>query len=170
MHPFCNMTMLSVIAKFIFHQQDPKLPILAVLTLRTLAVRFPLILTSSFGDALIGIRNAFVNRLNGRVEAVRLKVSILEFLSACVESQPGIIECFIHIQQSKDKSTVVGKFSCLPPILEILENKEQVDILTSTALEFVAALWKNRYDGAMTILKNRYFIFEIFNSSHALLA
>jgi len=147
--------MLSVIAKFIFHQQDPKLPILAVLVLRTLATRFPLILTSSFGDALIGIRNAFVNRLNGRVEAVRLKVAILEFLTACVESQPGIIESFTHLLQSKDKKTVVGKFSCLPAVLEILENKQQVDVLTSTALEFVAALWKNRYDGAMTVLKNR---------------
>ena len=155
------MTMLSVIAKFIFHQQDPKLPILAVLTLRTLAIRFPLILTSSLGDALIGIRNAFVNRLNGRVEAIRLKVAILEFLSSCVESQPGIIECFINIQQDKEKKTVVGQFSCLPAILEILENKQQVDVLTSTALEFVAALWKNRYDGAMAILKNRFIFFSI---------
>ena len=155
MHPFSNLTMLSVIAKFIFHQQDPKLPILAVLVLRTLATRFPLILTSSFGDALIGIRNAFVNRLNGRVEAVRLKVAILEFLTACVETQPGIIESFTHLQQGKDKKTLVGKFSCLPSVLEILENKQQVDVLTSTALEFVAALWKNRYDGAMTVLKNR---------------
>ncbi|XP_066919119.1 nucleoporin NUP188-like [Clytia hemisphaerica] len=165
MHPFCNMTMLSVIAKFIFHQQDPKLPILAVLTLRTLAIRFPLILTSSLGDALIGIRNAFVNRLNGRVEAIRLKVAILEFLSSCVESQPGIIECFINIQQDKEKKTVVGQFSCLPAILEILENKQQVDVLTSTALEFVAALWKNRYDGAMSILKNSKTFWESVTSS-----
>ena len=43
---------------------------------------------------LVGIRNAFVNKLNGRVEAVRLKIAIVEFLTTCVDTQPGIIESF----------------------------------------------------------------------------
>lgn len=154
-HPVCKVSLLSVIAKYIFHRHDPKLTILAVIALKTLSVRFPLILTACFGDALVGIRNAFVNKLNGRVEAVRLKVSILELLSASVESQPGIIESFTHIQTDKTNKSTFGKFSCLPGVMEILENKTVVDVLTSAALEFVAALWYHRYDAAMMLLKKK---------------
>lgn len=153
--PVCKVSLFTVITKYIFHRHDPKLTILAVIALKTLSMRFPLILTACFGDGLVGIRNAFVNKLNGRVEAVRLKVAILELLTACVESQPGIIESFTHIQTDKSNKATFGKFSCLPAVMEILRNKSVVDVLTSAALEFVAALWFNRYDAAMMLLKRK---------------
>ncbi|XP_057314860.1 nucleoporin NUP188-like [Hydractinia symbiolongicarpus] len=148
-----KVTLLSLIAKFIYHREDPKLPTLAVIVLRLLVAKFPLILTACFGESLEGIRNAFVNRLNGRVEALRLKVAIIEFLTTCVETQPGIIESFTQISQGKDKKNTIGKFSCLLPILDVLQDKQQIDILTSSALEFLAAIWMNRYDVAMTLVK-----------------
>lgn len=151
-----KVTLLSLIAKFIYHREDPKLPTLAVIVLRLLVAKFPLILTACFGESLEGIRNAFVNRLNGRVEALRLKVAIIEFLTTCVETQPGIIESFTQITQGKDKKNTIGKFSCLLPILDVLQDKQQIDILTSSALEFLAAIWMNRYDVAMTLVKKRY--------------
>ena len=151
----CKRTLLSVIAKYIFHRTDPKLPILAVLVLRSLAKTNPMVLTASFGDSLVGLRNAFVHRLLSLVEPVRLKIAIIEFLVTCVESQPGIVESFTQLVQDKNKQYALGKFSCLNPILEVLENKEQVDVLTSASVEFLATLWKNRYDIAMTVIKKR---------------
>ena len=151
-----KVTILSVLAKYIYHRQDPKLPILAIIVLRSLAAKFPMVLTASFGEALVGIRNAFVSRLHGHVEAIRLKIAIIEFLSTCVESQPGIIESFTHLVTVKDKGTIFGKFSCLTPILEIIEDRKQTDILTSSAMDFLAALWVNRYDVAMTVIKKRF--------------
>nr|XP_047145984.1 nucleoporin NUP188 [Hydra vulgaris] len=144
-----KVSMFTVIAKYIYHQEDPKLPILAVLVLHALAEKFPLLMTANLGESLDGLRNAFVNRLSGRVEAIRLKVAILEFLTVCVEKQPGLVEAFLHLISGKE----FGQFSCVLPILNILSDTNHLDVLTSSSMSFLSALWLNRYDKAMTLIK-----------------
>jgi len=154
MQATCKETFIAVIAKYIYHRVDPKLPILAILVLRSLAKLFPMVLTASFGSSLVGLCNAFVNKLNSMVQPVRLKIIIIEFLMTCIETQPGIIESFSQLTQNKSTGEyTIGRFSCLTPIFGILEDKENFDILSVTALEFMADLWLNRYDLAMTVLK-----------------
>lgn len=157
MQATCKETFIAVIAKYIYHRIDPKLPILAILVLRSLAKLFPMVLTASFGSSLVGLCNAFVNKLNSMVQPVRLKIIIIEFLMTCIETQPGIIESFSQLTQNKSTGEyTIGRFSCLTPIFGILEDKENFDILSVTALEFMADLWLNRYDLAMTVLKKRF--------------
>jgi len=163
LQPAVNIPMLTVIAKYIYHREDPKLSILAVIVLRALALKFPMTLSASFGDSCIAIRNAFVNRLSGRVEPIRLKIAILEFLAGCVETQPGIVELFLHLipEKSTDKSQkaakmTLGKYSCITPTLDIIAPNEKqpfIDVLTSTAFDLIASLWKNRHDSALIIIK-----------------
>ena len=114
-----------------------------------------MVLTASFGEAIVGLRNAFVNRLNGRVVSVRLKIAIIELLTTCVETQPGIIESFSHLVSEKNETTL-GRFSCLTPLLDILMDTKHINVISSTVMDFIAALWMNRYDVAMQVIKKRF--------------
>ena len=44
-------------------------------------------------------------------QPIRLKIAILEFLAGCVETQPGIVELFLHLipEKSTDKSQKAAK-------------------------------------------------------------
>ena len=44
------------------------------------------------------MRDMFLTRLAAVSEDTDLKVTLLEFLSVCVESQPGLIEIFLNVQ------------------------------------------------------------------------
>lgn len=55
------------------------------------------------GSDAAAIRDAFLTRLQSRTEDMRIKVTILEFLTVAVETQPGLIELFLNLE-TKDAS------------------------------------------------------------------
>ncbi len=55
------------------------------------------------GSDAAAIRDAFLTRLQSRTEDMRIKVTILEFLTVAVETQPGLIELFLNLK-TKDGS------------------------------------------------------------------
>lgn len=50
------------------------------------------------GNDAAAIRDAFLARLQSKIEDMRIKVMILEFLTVAVETQPGLIELFLNLE------------------------------------------------------------------------
>ncbi len=63
----------------------------------------PMSVYACLGSDAAAIRDAFLTRLQSRTEDMRIKVTILEFLTVAVETQPGLIELFLNLK-TKDGS------------------------------------------------------------------
>jgi hypothetical protein len=63
----------------------------------------PMSVYACLGNDAAAIRDAFLIRLQSRIEDMRIKVMILEFLTVAVETQPGLIELFLNLE-AKDGS------------------------------------------------------------------
>uniref|UniRef100_A0A8C3A2M7 Nucleoporin NUP188 n=1 Tax=Cyclopterus lumpus TaxID=8103 RepID=A0A8C3A2M7_CYCLU len=134
-----------VLAKYIYHKHDPALPRLAIQLLKRLAtVRG----VAAFADAA-PIRDA-------------IKVMILEFLTVAVETQPGLIELFLNLEVKDGteglKEFLLGEWSCLHVVLELIDSKQQgkywcPPLLHRAALAFLLALWQDRRDSAISVLR-----------------
>ncbi|XP_014681230.1 PREDICTED: nucleoporin NUP188 homolog [Priapulus caudatus] len=150
----------ATIAQYVYHRYDPRLPALATLLLKRVAVVFPMSLLACLGSSAEAVRDVFVLRLQFPTEDVRLKIAILEFLATCVKTQPGLIELFLSLTEldtGTSKRFEMGKFSCLHAVLEIIQTDRQKcpAELQRAAVEFVAALWTGRRETAMTVLREK---------------
>ena len=67
---------------------------------------FPMSILACLGTDAEGIRNIFLTRLAATTEDIQLKVVITEFLSVCVETQPGLIEIFLNLQPASEANKV----------------------------------------------------------------
>uniref|UniRef100_A0A671QAT7 Nucleoporin NUP188 n=1 Tax=Sinocyclocheilus anshuiensis TaxID=1608454 RepID=A0A671QAT7_9TELE len=150
--------LIAVLAKYIYHKHDPALPRLAIQLLKRLATVAPMSVYACLGSDAAAIRDAFLTRLQSRTEDMRIKVTILEFLTVAVETQPGLIELFLNLE-TKDgsdgaKEFSLGEWSCLSVVLELLDSKQQgkywcPPLLHRAALAFLHALWQDRRDSDM---------------------
>ncbi|XP_063966754.1 nucleoporin NUP188-like [Lytechinus pictus] len=172
--------LIAVIAGYIYHRQDPRLPTLAALLLRRLAQVAPMSLFGCLGNQAPAFRDAFLFRLQTHSEDIRLRVGILELLAVSAETQPGFSELFLNLQPKKDdpkgkkkkekgdekqspkkeQELEIGKISCLHAVLDILEEDKQGTThsppdLHCAALGFLQALWQDRRETALTILRKR---------------
>ncbi|XP_030852979.1 nucleoporin NUP188 homolog isoform X1 [Strongylocentrotus purpuratus] len=173
--------LVAVIAGYIYHRQDPRLPTLAVLLLRRLAQVAPMSLFGCLGNQAPAFRDAFLFRLQTHSEDIRLRVGILELLAVSAETQPGFSELFLNLQPKKDdpkgkkkkekgaekkspkneqQELEIGKISCIHAVLDILEESKQGTThsppdLHCAALGFLQALWQDRRETALSILRKR---------------
>ncbi|KAK2120418.1 hypothetical protein P7K49_001804 [Saguinus oedipus] len=90
--------LIAVLAKYIYHKHDPALPRLAIQLLKRLATVAPMSVYACLGNDAAAIRDAFLTRLKSKIEDMRIKVMILEFLTVAVETQPGLIELFLNLE------------------------------------------------------------------------
>lgn len=124
--------MVAVVAQYLYHRHDTRLPTLATLLLKRIAALFPMSVLACLGNNAEPIRDIFLSRLQAHTEVratvaswseclvlidlqvtavycvfflqdVRLKVGILEFMTVCVATQPGLLEIFLNLQQIKLK-------------------------------------------------------------------
>ncbi|XP_074655526.1 nucleoporin NUP188-like [Tubulanus polymorphus] len=175
---------IATIAQYIYHRHDPRLPVLSTLLLNRLAMVSPMSLMACLGNDASSIRDIFLSRLQSYTEDIRLKVVILELLSICVETQPGLTEMFLNIKltdksdqdkiskdkklsETKRKELELGKVSCLNAVLGLLKEnqsllKEDEQIvghcppdLLCAVMEFIHALWFGRRETAMAVLRNK---------------
>ncbi|XP_055035112.2 nucleoporin NUP188 [Misgurnus anguillicaudatus] len=156
--------LIAVLAKYIYHKHDPALPRLAIQLLKRLATVAPMSVYACLGNDAAAIRDAFLTRLQSRTEDMRIKVTILEFLTVAVETQPGLIELFLNLE-TKDgsegaKEFSLGEWSCLSVVLELLDSKQQgkywcPPLLQRAALAFLHALWQDRRDSALSVLRSK---------------
>ncbi|XP_060697464.1 nucleoporin NUP188 isoform X2 [Hemiscyllium ocellatum] len=154
--------LIAVLAKYIYHRHDPALPRLAIQLLKRLAMVAPMSVYACLGSDAAAIRDAFLNRLQSKTEDMRIKVMILEFLTVAVETQPGLIELFLNLEVKDDavgsKEFILGEWSCLQVVLEFIDSKQQgkywcPPLIHRAAIAFLHALWQDRRDSAMTVLR-----------------
>ncbi|XP_065842471.1 nucleoporin NUP188-like isoform X2 [Oscarella lobularis] len=154
---------VSIIASYIHHRHDPELPVLSTRLLGRLCKASPMSLYGCLGpnNTADSIRDAYALRLAARTEDIKLKVAILKMLAVSVETQPGLTELLLDLK-SKDKNGrqefEIGRNSCLAPTLAILSSRNRGLVpleLLSAALKFLASLWKNRKDAALSTIRNK---------------
>ncbi|XP_056289355.1 nucleoporin NUP188 isoform X2 [Pseudoliparis swirei] len=154
--------LIVVLAKYIYHKHDPALPRLAIQLLKRLATVAPMSVYACLGSDAAPIRDAFLTRLQSKTEDMRIKVMILEFLTVAVETQPGLIELFLNLEVKDGteglKEFVPGEWSCLHVVLELIDSKQQgkywcPPLLHRAALAFLLALWQDRRDSAISVLR-----------------
>ncbi|XP_034048001.1 nucleoporin NUP188 homolog isoform X2 [Thalassophryne amazonica] len=156
--------LIVVLAKYIYHKHDPALPRLAVQLLKRLAMVAPMSVYACLGSDAAAIRDAFLTRLQKQTEETRNKVMILDFLTVAVETQPGLIELFLNLEV-KDGSEGVKEFqlgdcSCLHVVLNLIDSKQQgpywcPPLLHRAALAFLLALWQDRRESAISVLRTK---------------
>ncbi|MEE6505586.1 hypothetical protein FKM82_005567 [Ascaphus truei] len=156
--------LIAVLAKYIYHKYDPALPRLAIQLLKRLAAVAPMSVYACLGSDAAAIRDAFLNRLQCSIEDLYIKVMILEFLTVAVETQPGLIELFLNLE-AKDtsegsKEYKLGQWSCLQVVLDLIDCQQPerfwcTPLLHRSAIAFLHALWQDRRDSAMTVLRTK---------------
>ncbi|XP_074067087.1 nucleoporin NUP188 isoform X3 [Macrotis lagotis] len=156
--------LIAVLAKYIYHKHDPALPRLAIQLLKRLATVAPMSVYACLGSDAAAIRDAFLTRLQSKIEDMRIKVMILEFLTVAVETQPGLIELFLNLEvkdgNDGSKEFSLGEWSCLQVVLELIDSKQQdrywcPPLLHRAAIAFLHALWQDRRDSAMLVLRTK---------------
>ncbi|CAL8384411.1 unnamed protein product [Gadus morhua 'NCC'] len=156
--------LIAVLAKYIYHKHDPALPRLAIQLLKRLATVAPMSVYACLGSDAAAIRDAFLTRLQSRTEDMRIKVMILEFLTVAVETQPGLIELFLNLEvkdgSEGSKEFLLGEWSCLQVVLDLIDSKQQgkywcPPLLQRAALAFLLALWQDRRDSAISVLRTK---------------
>ncbi|KAM9063515.1 nucleoporin NUP188 homolog isoform X1 [Sarcophilus harrisii] len=156
--------LIAVLAKYIYHKHDPALPRLAIQLLKRLATVAPMSVYACLGSDAAAIRDAFLTRLQSKIEDMRIKVMILEFLTVAVETQPGLIELFLNLEvkdgSDGSKEFSLGEWSCLQVVLELIDSKQQdrywcPPLLHRAAIAFLHALWQDRRDSAMLVLRTK---------------
>ncbi|XP_010783816.1 nucleoporin NUP188 homolog, partial [Notothenia coriiceps] len=154
--------LIVVLAKYIYHKHDPALPRLAIQLLKRLATVAPMSVYACLGNDAVAIRDAFLTRLQSKTEDMRIKVMILEFLTVAVETQPGLIELFLNLEVKDgtegSKEFLLGEWSCLHVVLDLIDSKQQgkywcPPMLHKAALAFLLALWQDRRDSAISVLR-----------------
>ncbi|XP_061912818.1 nucleoporin NUP188 [Entelurus aequoreus] len=156
--------LVVVLAKYIYHKHDPALPRLAIQLLKRLATVAPMSVYACLGNDAAAIRDAFLTRLQSKTEDMRIKVMILEFLTVAVETQPGLIELFLNLEvkdgNEGSKEFLLGEWSCLHVVLDLIDSKQQgkywcPPLLHRAALAFLLALWQDRRDSAISVLRTK---------------
>nr|ACA57899.1 nucleoporin (predicted) [Plecturocebus moloch] len=156
--------LIAVLAKYIYHKHDPALPRLAIQLLKRLATVAPMSVYACLGNDAAAIRDAFLTRLRSKIEDMRIKVMILEFLTVAVETQPGLIELFLNLEvkdgSDGSKEFSLGVWSCLHAVLELIDSQQQdrywcPPLLHRAAIAFLHALWQDRRDSAMLVLRTK---------------
>uniref|UniRef100_A0A8B9J3J5 Nucleoporin NUP188 n=1 Tax=Amazona collaria TaxID=241587 RepID=A0A8B9J3J5_9PSIT len=156
--------LIAVLAKYIYHRHDPALPRLAIQLLKRLATVAPMSVYACLGSDAAAIRDAFLIHLQSKMEDMRIKVMILEFLTVAVETQPGLIELFLNLEvkdgSDGSKEFSLGEWSCLQVVLQLIDTKQQErywcpPLLHRAAIAFLHALWQDRRDSAMLVLRTK---------------
>ncbi|KAJ7308507.1 hypothetical protein JRQ81_009075 [Phrynocephalus forsythii] len=116
------------------------------------------------GNDAAAIRDAFLTRLKSKTEDMRIKVMIFEFLTVAVETQPGLIELFlsleVHDGHDGSKEFSIGEWSCLHVVLELIDFRHRDQywcppLLQRATVAFLHALWQDRRDSAMLVLRTK---------------
>ncbi|XP_027198392.2 nuclear pore complex protein Nup188 [Dermatophagoides pteronyssinus] len=150
-----NPNMLLIFTNFICQKYDIYLAINALQLIQQLAIRFPMSMLACFGSHTEFIRDHFLFRLETVTEDLNFKIALLNFLSTCVEYQPGLVEMFLNVTNNNQQQT---NSSVLNTIIEILEEKFDGQYhcpyeLHYSSLQFVTKFWLKPNLMAMNKLK-----------------
>ncbi|TRY70692.1 hypothetical protein TCAL_16356 [Tigriopus californicus] len=141
------------LAHYIYHLQSCDIPISAMKLLGTIARTFPMSLLACFGNDADAVKEILIYRLESQTEDIKLKISILDLFSDCVETQPGFIQHLIG--QGQDNET-----GCLTLVVDLLKRMRQTEMkskqdLHIAVITFIFRLWNQQMLSAVEHLKKQ---------------
>ncbi|XP_039272759.2 nucleoporin NUP188-like [Styela clava] len=155
--------LVSLVAGYLYHQHNSSLPRIALSLLRRISVAVPMSLHASLGQDVAAVRDILLSRIKSRTEDVHLKIGILEFLRISVQTQPGLLELFLDLEQidkdNSDKGLKLGKSSCLSAVLELINKDMQGTYqlpaeLHTACVKLLNSLWVDRRHAALKALRS----------------
>ena len=149
--------MLIILTGYVYQPFDFRITVLSVQTLKRLAKSFPMSMLACLGSAADAIKEHFLFRLESLTEDIRVKVALLDFLSACVQYQPGLMELFVNVESDKSLPDDESN-SVLQVVLDILKEKKEAKFycpneLHIAAVRFLSTFWIKSNFLTITCLK-----------------
>lgn len=184
-----NDNMLITLCDYVFQPFDFRLAVLGGQVLKRLAKCYPMSMLACLGSASDSVKEHFLFRLESVTEDIRVKVSLLDFLSVCIQHQPGLIELFVSeennssIGENKEKKEdSFDSPNVLQTVLDILREKKEGVVLCPSdlhvaAIRFLCNLWLSGNHATIESLKKNRKIWTLIcfplmeeSGSHASLA
>jgi len=165
--PSGHSHLVQSLAHYTFFFHDPALVTAAVNLLAAIARSAGVAdqeqcfsMLACLGNSAVSVKERLVNRLESCLEDIRLKMSIIELVSECVVTQPGIIQLLLDIninvqplqsdesaKQTSDDTTpqLIGE-GCLEPALGLLalckeRQGDNWDKLHLALVKLIYRLW-----------------------------
>ena len=140
---------LLTVAHYIYHLQSPTLVLTSLRFLTSVASLYPMSLLACLGQDAEALRDILIHRLESKTEATALKLAILKFFTACVKSQPGLIQLLL----SDANHLLESVMDLLKTVQDEEETVIQQDVLQLHLTEFTYSLWSHDCSLAVTKLK-----------------
>jgi len=157
---------LLTLAHYTYFHHKPELAIAAVKLLSSISTDTsvqdcPVSVLACLSSAATAVRDQLLARLESNTEDIRLKITIVELLSSCVEQQPGMVQLLMDIntdirvvdstykaagsEKKANAPELVGD-GCLSPVLRLLslsngETSEHWQTLHLSIVKLVDSLW-----------------------------
>ncbi|KAK7865103.1 hypothetical protein R5R35_014636 [Gryllus longicercus] len=184
-----SLQVIPVIASYINNSFSPILPVLAVKVLRRFAMDMPKTLLACLGMEGDVLRELIFRRLNSRIDSNRLKVALLQLVSACVDTQPGMCDAFFNLpldtggsSASDDSQNIKQqkpeflkrepvkdntKGGCLVFVCAVLAKvQKDPDLVTNplygAAVDLICSLWLGENSAAVEYLRNKEHFWDLF--------
>ncbi|XP_059613197.1 nucleoporin Nup188 [Phlebotomus argentipes] len=96
-----TLRIIPVVTSYMDNIFNRRLPLLACRLLRRFAIEFRMSLLACLDMDADHIRVVFLQRLRDEVERDDVKIAILEFVEACIDRQPGLVEAFFSVTNDR---------------------------------------------------------------------
>ena len=116
---------LLTLAHYTYFHHRPELATAAIRLLASISRESGQVsVLACLGPAAPAVKDQLLSRLESSTEDIRLKMAIIELLVSCVESQPGLLQLLMDLQDGA--SSEESSSGCLAPVLRLMSfcNKE----------------------------------------------
>lgn len=96
------LKIIPIVANYTTYPFNRRFSVLSCRLLRRFAIEFQSSLTACLDLEPDQIRMMFLQRLRDDLESEDLKISILDFVNACIDKQPGLTEAFFKVTYEQD--------------------------------------------------------------------
>lgn len=96
-----TLKIIPIVANYMAYPFNRRFSVLACRLLRRFAIEFQSSLTACLDLEPDQVRMLFLQRLRDELESEDLKISILDFVNACIDKQPGLTEAFFKVINSQ---------------------------------------------------------------------
>jgi nuclear pore complex protein Nup188 len=92
-----TLKIIPIVANYMSYPFNRRFSVLSCRLLRRFAIEFQSSLTACLDLEPDQLRMMFLQRLRDELESEDLKISILDFVNACIDKQPGLTEAFFKV-------------------------------------------------------------------------
>lgn len=101
-----TLRIIPVVTSYMNNIFNRRLSILSCRLLKRFAIEFQMSLLACLDMEPDQIRLIFLQRLSDDLESDDFKIAVLEFVEACIETQPGLTEVFFKISYDETKRSL----------------------------------------------------------------